>query len=447
VRGFFYRRHVEIAGVRLMVLLIARLITVPSIACALGEKADKRLYHAVFGIQSKRGVIRVFRDEELRAGHSAQLSLDDAGGEVGTPTQPRLHRLHDHHRTSDAAERTEAVCADDRGPLSLDGSLQRSLAIDAVGKRRQSKAHPAVQKTLGIIAVASTTRAPCGKIAVDTGNRLSEPSGKRCRLRRGILGEGAVSNHSVKEDQSPDLCFRGDERGHRAASGMSEENGAAQIQHSNQLTYVFDMTLQVVASRRLVAEPVSAKIHTDQPDTGSQPLRQRREVVLAGALLIAAQVLGPRCGLASEPREPEQRTDLQTVLEVGSIAMAQGTVLGGRAAAASSRRRSGRRALLRLLRRTGEALPYSVVIIRTTRGDLITRPENVEVAVRFSPLAVRYGDRYCHVDSGSCYGVFPEVCEFTDFRYGPYLAEFFPTCKPNEPESTITVDGFATPSK
>ena len=34
---------------------------------------------------------------------------------------------------------------------------------------------------------------------------------------------------------------------------------------------------------------------------------------------------------------------------------------------------------------------YSGVIIRTTRGDLVTRPENVEVAVRVSPLAVRYG--------------------------------------------------------
>ena len=80
--------------------------------------------------------------------------------------------------------------------------------------------------------------------------------------------------------------------------------------------------------------------------------------ILAGALLIAAQVLAPRCGLANDPREQEQRADLQTVLETGSIAQwLNGAVLGGRAAAASSRRRSSREALLRLLRRTGEALP------------------------------------------------------------------------------------------
>ena len=114
-------------------LLIADLITAP-IACALGEKSDERLYHAVFGIQSKRGVIRVFRDEELRVGHSAQLSLDDAGRKVGAPAQPRLHRLHDHYRTSHAAERAEAVCADDRGPLRLDGDLYESTiqALDAL---------------------------------------------------------------------------------------------------------------------------------------------------------------------------------------------------------------------------------------------------------------------------------------------------------------------------
>ena len=54
-----------------MVLLIFGLITVPSIACALGEKSNERLYHVVFRIQSKRGVIGEFRDEEFCVGHSA----------------------------------------------------------------------------------------------------------------------------------------------------------------------------------------------------------------------------------------------------------------------------------------------------------------------------------------------------------------------------------------
>ena len=42
--------------------------------------------------------------------------------------------------------------------------------------------------------------------------------------------------------------------------------------------------------------------------------------ILAGAVLIAVQVLAPRCGLANDPREPGQRADLQTVLETGPIA-------------------------------------------------------------------------------------------------------------------------------
>ncbi len=73
--------------------------------------------------------------------------------------------------------------------------------------------------------------------------------------------------------------------------------------------------------------------------------------------------------------------------------------------------------------------PYSIVLVRTPKGDLVTRPENSDVVVTFTPLAIRYGTKYCHTDSDQCYGSFPEVCDFTDFRYGPYLADFFPTCK------------------
>ena len=74
--------------------------------------------------------------------------------------------------------------------------------------------------------------------------------------------------------------------------------------------------------------------------------------------------------------------------------------------------------------------PYSIVVLKTPNGDLVARPEGTDGALFFTPLAVRYGDRYCEVGSeNDCYGSFSHPCEFTDFRYGPYLAEFFPTCK------------------
>ena len=74
--------------------------------------------------------------------------------------------------------------------------------------------------------------------------------------------------------------------------------------------------------------------------------------------------------------------------------------------------------------------PYSIVLLKTPRGDLVARPEGTDGALSFTPLAVRYGNRYCEVGSETdCYGSFSHPCEFTDFRYGPYLAEFFPTCK------------------
>ena len=83
--------------------------------------------------------------------------------------------------------------------------------------------------------------------------------------------------------------------------------------------------------------------------------------------------------------------------------------------------------------------PYSVVLFKTARGDLVARPERREGALTFSALAVRYGDRYCDVESeveseSHCYGSFVHPCDFTDFRYGPYLAAFFPTCKSDEVE-------------
>lgn len=62
----------------------------------------------------------------------------------------------------------------------------------------------------------------------------------------------------------------------------------------------------------------------------------------------------------------------------------------------------------------------------------MARPERHELALEFTTLAVRYGTRYCAVDEPDCYGWFEQPCDFTDFRYGPTLAPFFPTCKADE---------------
>lgn len=74
--------------------------------------------------------------------------------------------------------------------------------------------------------------------------------------------------------------------------------------------------------------------------------------------------------------------------------------------------------------------PYAVVLLATPKGDLVARPERHELAVRFTALAVRYGDRYCDLESeANCYGSFLHPCDFTDFRYGSLLIDYFPTCK------------------
>jgi len=74
--------------------------------------------------------------------------------------------------------------------------------------------------------------------------------------------------------------------------------------------------------------------------------------------------------------------------------------------------------------------PYSLVLLKTSKGDLVARPERLEGAVTYTPLAVRHGDRYCELESETqCHGSFPDPCEFTDYMYGPQLAPFFPTCK------------------
>jgi hypothetical protein len=51
----------------------------------------------------------------------------------------------------------------------------------------------------------------------------------------------------------------------------------------------------------------------------------------------------------------------------------------------------------------------------------------------FVRLAVRRGDLYCGPESNAeCFGRFTDVCDFTDYRYGPQLAPYFPTCKSSD---------------
>ena len=74
--------------------------------------------------------------------------------------------------------------------------------------------------------------------------------------------------------------------------------------------------------------------------------------------------------------------------------------------------------------------PYRIVLFTTPKGDLLARPEANEQSAAVTLLAVRNGDQYCHLDAEEqCYGSFASVCEFTDFRYGPMLKPYFPTCK------------------
>jgi hypothetical protein len=74
--------------------------------------------------------------------------------------------------------------------------------------------------------------------------------------------------------------------------------------------------------------------------------------------------------------------------------------------------------------------PYVFFVLRSPKGDLLARPDGHEAMVRFAALAVRHENQYCDPQSeASCYGMFAHPCDFTDFRFGPQLAQFFPTCK------------------
>ena len=79
--------------------------------------------------------------------------------------------------------------------------------------------------------------------------------------------------------------------------------------------------------------------------------------------------------------------------------------------------------------------PYATVVVSTPKGDLLLRPERTEGGTTFTAVATRFGQRYCSVESESeCYGTFLDLCEFTDFKFGPTLMAYFPTCKVDDPE-------------
>lgn len=79
--------------------------------------------------------------------------------------------------------------------------------------------------------------------------------------------------------------------------------------------------------------------------------------------------------------------------------------------------------------------PYLFVIFSTPKGDLVGRPDRRGVDTVITRLAVRYGERYCDLDSeDACYGSFSDPCDFSDYRYGHQLAAYFPTCKAVEPD-------------
>jgi hypothetical protein len=82
--------------------------------------------------------------------------------------------------------------------------------------------------------------------------------------------------------------------------------------------------------------------------------------------------------------------------------------------------------------------PYRIVLFTTPRGDLVARAESHESALRITPLAVRKGNHYYQLESEEqSYGKFAHPCDFTDFRYGPRLEAFFPSCKSAGKQTTL----------
>ncbi len=83
--------------------------------------------------------------------------------------------------------------------------------------------------------------------------------------------------------------------------------------------------------------------------------------------------------------------------------------------------------------------PYLLVFFSTPKGDLVGRPDRRGIDTVITQLAVRHGEQYCDVNSeDQCYGSFEHPCDFSDFRYGPQLAAYFPTCMSIDSDSELT---------
>src|SRR5260370_28753833 len=72
--------------------------------------------------------------------------------------------------------------------------------------------------------------------------------------------------------------------------------------------------------------------------------------------------------------------------------------------------------------------PYAIVLLKTSKGDLVTRPQRLERAVAYTPVAGRRCNPSCGVDAdGPCYRSFPHPRDFPAPIYSRALAPFFPT--------------------
>jgi len=74
--------------------------------------------------------------------------------------------------------------------------------------------------------------------------------------------------------------------------------------------------------------------------------------------------------------------------------------------------------------------PYAIVKISTEKSSLLARIEGNENGFRLRPIAIQRGNKYFSSDSDDAYfGEYQSICDFTDARFGPRLAPFFPDCK------------------
>ena len=74
--------------------------------------------------------------------------------------------------------------------------------------------------------------------------------------------------------------------------------------------------------------------------------------------------------------------------------------------------------------------PYAVLRISSKTSSLIARIEGNEVGFRIRPIAIQKGKHYfLHGADEKSFGEYDSTCDFTDARFGPTLAPFFPDCK------------------